>query len=294
MNTERKRLPAWLKKKVSINQNIRDTRNILKKYGLNSVCQSARCPNIGECFSRKTATFMIMGNICTRNCRFCAIPTGDPEPLKEEEPCKLAQATEEMGLKHVVITSVTRDDLSDGGAEHFARTIKEIRKLNPGTVIEVLTPDFKNNKIAIKKVITAGPDIFNHNVETIPELYEKVRPQAKYERSLAVLKYVNDFDDKIFTKSGIMVGLGETKEKVIEVMEELRSVNCDILTIGQYLQPGKEYLPVEEYIEPQKFDEYKKIAQELGFIYVASGPFVRSSFHAQDFSDKYLKHKQHY
>jgi len=291
MSTGSKRLPEWLRKKISVNQNVKETKKILKQYGLNSVCQSAKCPNRGECFSNKTATFMIMGNICTRDCRFCAVPTGDAEPLQEEEPVNIAHAVEELGLKHVVITSVTRDDLEDGGAEHFVKTINEIRKINPETIIEVLTPDFENDRNAIERVIEAKPDIFNHNVETIPELYKKVRPQAKYKRSLSVLKYVDELVEKIFTKSGIMVGLGETVEQVTDVMKDLREVNCDILTIGQYLQPGKEYLPVDEYIKPEQFEKYQEIAENLGFIYVASGPFVRSSFHAKEFSQIYMKEK---
>lgn len=291
MMRKRKRLPEWLKKKIPTNQNIKETKKILNKFGLNSVCQSAKCPNIGECFSSKTTTFMIMGNTCTRDCRFCAVQTGEPEPLNEKEPANIAQAVEELGLVHAVITSVTRDDLTDGGANHFAKTIKEIRQLSPEITLEVLTPDFKNNINAIEEVVKAKPDIYNHNVETIPGLYTEVRPQADYKQSLAVLEYVKKLDNRIFTKSGIMVGLGEKEEEVVSVMKDLRAVNCDILTIGQYLQPGKEYLPVEEYIKPQKFEEYKNIADKIGFTYVASGPFVRSSFHARDFSDIYLKNK---
>ncbi|MFW5986002.1 MAG: lipoyl synthase [Halanaerobiales bacterium] len=289
VNRKRKRLPSWLRKKYKTNQEIKETKNILNELGLNTVCQSAKCPNIGECFSARVATFMIMGNSCSRSCRFCAVPSGPTEPLNPEEPKNIARAVRKMELAHVVITSVTRDDLDDGGAGHFAATVKEVRKLNPECVVEVLTPDFEKKKSALDKITAIKPDIFNHNVETVPALYDRVRPEANYERSLAVLKYIKDNSENVYIKSGLMVGLGESESEIIEVMEDLREIGCDILTIGQYLQPTKEHLPVDEYIPPAKFEEYKELGEELGFRYVASGPLVRSSFHASDFSEKHMK-----
>lgn len=284
----RKPFPAWLKKKVSFGERYIKTQNLLKSLHLNTVCQSAGCPNIGECFARGTATFMILGNVCTRNCRFCAVPKGIPEPVDDGEPERVAEAALRLGLRHVVVTSVTRDDLPDGGAYHFARTIQAIRRANPDATIEVLTPDFKGDPRAIDIVIEAHPDIFNHNVETIPRLYRRVRPQADYERSLYMLEYVKKNGDGIYTKSGLMVGLGETKDEVIEVMKDLRGVGCDIITIGQYLQPTPHHIEIAEFVTPLRFKEYEEIGYELGFMYVASGPFVRSSFHADDFSEKFL------
>ncbi|MGC9384929.1 MAG: lipoyl synthase [Kosmotogaceae bacterium] len=284
-----KRKPEWLRKRNPPNIMMRETKKILKKFELHSVCQSARCPNIAECFSNKTATFMILGDICTRNCRFCAVKNGTPGPINKNEPENIRKAVEELGLKHVVITSVTRNDLPDGGASQFIRSIHEIRKMDPNIVVEILTPDFKMDKKVIKNLVDAKPNIFNHNVETVPRLYSKVRPQAIYQRSLDLLEYVKKLDNKIYTKSGIMLGLGETEDEVIQVMKDLREINCNILTIGQYLQPTKNHLEVEEYIVPEKFDKYKKIGEELGFDYTASAPFVRSSFNARDFSNKFLK-----
>jgi len=284
----RKPFPSWLKKRVSFNENYLETSNLLKKLKLNTVCQSANCPNIGECFANRTATFMILGNVCTRNCRFCNVAGGTPEPLDDEEPQRVARAAVELGLKHVVITSVTRDDLPDGGAGHFARTIKEIKKIKPDTIIEVLTPDFRGDQNAINKVVEAFPRIYNHNIETIPELYDRVRPQADYNRSLNLLEYVKKTNERIYTKSGLMVGLGETQKQVIRVMKDLREVGCDILTIGQYLQPSKDHIEIEEYVRPEVFKEYEKIGYELGFKHVASDPFVRSSFHAEEFSRKFM------
>ena len=282
----RRPFPTWMKKKLAFNEEYIKTRNILKNLHLNTVCQSAGCPNIGECFARGTATFMILGNVCTRNCRFCAVPKGRPEPLDEEEPKRVAEAVLKMKLKHVVVTSVTRDDLPDGGALHFAKTIEEIRKVRPDATIEVLTPDFKGDHDAIKIVVDAFPNIYNHNVETIPELYKTVRPQANYKRSLELLEYVKSLDDRIYTKSGLMVGLGESVDQVVSVMKDLRSIDCDIITIGQYLQPTKHHLEIVEFITPEIFKKYEEIGYELGFKYVASGPFVRSSFHAEDFFQK--------
>ncbi|MEA2066075.1 MAG: lipoyl synthase [Thermotogota bacterium] len=288
MKKNRKRLPEWLRHKNLFNQKMIETRKVLKEFELHSVCQSARCPNIGECFANKTAAFMILGDVCTRNCRFCAVKTGYPGPIDDEEPVRLARAVGKLGLRHVVITSVTRDDLPDGGAEQFIRTIENIHKLDSKIIIEILTPDFKMNRDAIKEVVAAGPNIYNHNVETVPRLYSRVRPEANYQRSLSVLKYVKELNDSIYTKSGIMVGLGEKEDEVVQVMKDLRSIDCDIFTIGQYLQPTRDHLPVVKYIEPEKFDRYKDIGRELGFKYVASGPYVRSSYHAKDFSDEFM------
>jgi lipoic acid synthetase len=270
--------PEWLKVKVS-QEELKMMQHFLKDMSLNTVCQSADCPNIGECFARKTATFMIMGSICTRGCRFCAVDKGCPEPLDEDEPRRVAEAARKLGLKHVVITCVTRDDIPDGGALHFAKTVEELKKI-PNLSIEVLVSDFKGNDDSIKTVVKAHPDVINHNVETVPRLYSRVRPQANYQRSLDLLKRVKELDDSIYTKSGIMVGLGETEEEVISVMKDLLEINCDMMTIGQYLQPSKKHIDVVEYITPERFERYKKIGYDLGFKYIASGPLVRSSYHA--------------
>lgn len=282
------RFPAWLKKKIPASFNISATEEILSTLGLNTVCHGARCPNRGECFAQKTATFMILGDTCTRNCRFCAVNGGKPQPVNPQEPENVAKAAKRLGLKHVVVTSVTRDDLSDGGASHFAATIHCIRKKLPQAVVEVLTPDFKGEEAAIATVTEAKPDIFNHNIETVPRLYPKVRPQADYGRSLKFLEKIKELNPAIYTKSGLMVGLGETKAEVIATLKDLKQVGCDIVTIGQYLQPSKEHLEVYEYIEPQVFEEYKAIGQDLGFKYVASAPYVRSSFNAKEFSELYM------
>lgn len=283
------RFPPWLHKRLPAAGDFETTRALLKELGLNTVCQSARCPNQGECFARHTATFMIMGNICTRNCRFCAVEGGKPEPLDPEEPGRVAEAAAQLGLRHVVVTSVTRDDLADGGAGHFAATIAALRSRLPGCTVEVLTPDFQGTGKAIAAVAMAGPDIFNHNVETVPRLYSGVRPGADFRRSLEVLLKVKELNPAIYTKSGIMVGLGERQEEVIEVMRALRRVGCDILTIGQYLQPSAAHLPVVEFIAPEVFDSYAVYGRELGFAFVASAPFVRSSYNADQFSKQFLK-----
>jgi lipoic acid synthetase len=235
---------------------------------------------MGECYGNKTATFMILGNVCTRNCRFCAVTNGHTEPLDPKEPENIGKACKEMGLRHVVVTSVTRDDLPDGGAEHFAKTVQEIRKQNPQSTIELLISDLQGDWEALKTILDSKPDILNHNLETVPELYNEVRPQADYKRSLELLKKVKEIDPSIYTKSGIMVGLGEKEESVHSLMDDLREIDCDILTIGQYLQPSKEHIQLKEYIHPDIFEKYKKIAEEKGFKYVASGPFVRSSYNA--------------
>ncbi|MHC6179762.1 lipoyl synthase [Clostridium sp. JNZ X4-2] len=272
--------PDWLKMKAPDAVVLNEMEDMLKDLSLHTVCESANCPNIGKCFKHKTATFMVMGNTCTRNCRFCAVNKGCPSELDPEEPRNVAIASKKLGLKHTVVTSVTRDDLKDGGAVHFVKIIKEMRKENPESTVELLIPDLKGNWNALKNIIDAKPDILNHNIETVEALYKKVRPMAVYDRSIELLRQVKVFDKAVYTKCGIMLGLGETKEQVLKVMDDLLKVNCDILTIGQYLRPSKKHLPVFEYITPEKFTDYKKIALEKGFRFVASGPYVRSSYKA--------------
>jgi len=279
---EIKRKPDWLRIRVRGDHNFTETENILRSLSLNTVCEEANCPNRLECFNKKTATFMILGRTCTRNCTFCNVEKNAPEPVNPKEPENVAKAVAKMKLKHVVITSVTRDDLPDGGARHFAKVIAEIKKLDDRVIIEVLIPDFKGDEEALLEVIRAKPHIINHNVETVPSLYHEVRPLAVYERSLKLLSDVKKYDGNIYTKSGIMLGLGEKKEQVIEVLKDLRKADCDLLTIGQYLAPSKKHHPVIEYIHPDTFEEYKKIGYELGFKYVASAPLVRSSYHAAE------------
>lgn len=277
-----------MKKRISASDNIVETNQLLRDLKLNTVCESALCPNQGECFSKKTATFMIMGEICTRNCRFCAVASGEPFPLDEEEPYRVAEATARLGLKHVVVTSVTRDDLTDGGASHFIAVIRSIRQNCPQAIIEVLTPDFMGKSNSIGAVAEANPHIYNHNMETVPRLYSNVRPKANYVRSLKVLEQAKKTNETIFSKSGIMVGLGEKEDEVIKLMQDLRDVGCDILTIGQYLAPSPKHLPVQEYVHPEVFNRYQRLAEDHGFVYVASAPFVRSSYHASEVSEKFL------
>jgi len=279
--TGRKRFPPWLKKRLPAEGSTRCVREMLEDLGLTTVCQNARCPNIAECFSRKTATFMILGSLCTRNCSFCAVEHGDAEEPDPDEPRRVAEASVRLGLKHVVVTSVTRDDLPDGGAEHFAETIRQIRARLPHSTIEVLTPDFGGVERDIETVANARPTIYNHNVETVPRLYPELRPEADYERSLALLRHVKEHTEGIYTKSGIMVGCGETEEEVLEVMGRLRQVACDILTIGQYLRPSERHAPIQRFVHPNEFDRYKKHGLEMGFRAVASAPFVRSSYNAE-------------
>lgn len=255
-------------------------KGLLGKLALHTVCQSAKCPNLPECFSRGTATFMILGDICTRNCRFCAVEKGMPRPLDPEEPHRVAQAAQALGLSHVVVTSVSRDDLPDGGAEHFAATIRAIRRALPEAGVEVLIPDFKGDLDALRTVVEAGPDVLNHNLETVPRLYPRVRPQADYRRSLKVLKVAKEFDGTLLTKSGLMLGLGEEKGEILKVMEDLRRVGCDLLTLGQYLAPSEEHHPVIRFIPPEEFDKLKLKGEEMGFSKIASGPPVRSSYQA--------------
>lgn len=273
------RLPQYLKRGIIDTEKTKTVRHILKSHCLNTVCEAARCPNKSECYAKNTATFLIMGNNCTRNCRFCNITCSKPEPLNLDEPQKIADAVQKLGLNYVVITSVTRDDLFDGGANHFANVINEVRMLTPNVKIEVLTPDFQGDKSAIDTVIAAKPDVFNHNIETVPSLYKKARPQANYQRSLEFLEYIKQNSD-ILTKTGIMVGLGETKEELIQTFEDLVRIKCDIVTIGQYIAPTKEHLEVVKYYEPNEYDELSSIAKKMGIKHTFFSPLTRSSYKA--------------
>ena len=279
------RIPAWARKKYNIGE-LAAVKAKLRKLGLNTVCESARCPNIGECFKKPTATFMILGDTCTRKCRFCSVGKGVPGAVDPAEPSHIADAVKLLGLKHAVITSVTRDDLPDGGAGQFAKVIELLRCEFPGLAVEVLTPDFGGSEESVRMVIAAGPHIFNHNVETVPGLYSKVRPQAVYDRSLAVLRMAKKIDSRVYTKSGLMVGLGEKEEEVLGVMRDLRVAGCSILTIGQYLRPMKENLEVSEYVRPEVFERYAEAARGYGFLSVASSSFVRSSYNAGEIFEK--------
>ncbi len=284
-NKSRPRLPEWLRIKLPTSDSFAQTRNLLGELKLHTVCESAKCPNHWECWEKGTATFMIAGDRCTRACGFCAVSTAKPLPLEADEPLRVAEATRRMKLKHVVITAVARDDVADGGAEHFRQTIAEVRKLNPGIVIEVLVPDFQDSDASIDAVLAANPQIFNHNLETVRRLTPEVRHRATYDRSLSVLNKVKTKRGKtIYTKSGLMLGLGEREEEVLEALRDLRAAGCDILTLGQYLQPTLKHLAMVEFVPPAKFAEYKLRAEELGFVHVASGPMVRSSYHADEFN----------
>ena len=289
-----KKKPNWIRTKILDTQNYFETKEIINKKKLHTVCQEASCPNISECWSKRHATFMIMGDTCTRACSFCNVKTGIPTFLDPLEPSKIALATKELNLKHVVITSVDRDDLEDGGANHFSRVILETRKINKNTTIEVLTPDFLRKGEAYKKVVSAYPDVFNHNIETVPSLYRSVRPGSRYFASVNLLKSVKEINKGMFTKSGIMLGLGETKEEVLQVMDDLLSANVDFLTIGQYLQPSVKHYPLKRYVHPDEFQELKELALSKGFLIVSSSPLTRSSYHAdEDFSKmKKLREKQ--
>jgi lipoic acid synthetase len=278
--------PEWLKIKINNSTNVSDIKKMLSRLSLHTVCEEANCPNQMECFGKRTATFMIMGRICSRNCQFCNVESNHPTPLDNSEPEHIAEAVKELKLKHVVITSVTRDDLPDGGTLHFAETIKAVKRLNTKVIVEVLIPDFKGDEDGLKLVIDAGPEIINHNVETVPRLYPEVRPQADYRQSLDVIKNVKKQGMNIFSKSGIMIGLGETKDEVLELFRDLRKADCDILTVGQYLAPSKKHYPVSEYIHPDVFAFYKEEAEKMGFKSVASGPFVRSSYNAAEVMEK--------
>lgn len=274
------RKPPWLKKRIPAFQDLQRVKSILTETELHTVCEEARCPNLGECFSQGTATILILGRICTRDCGFCAVEHGLPAPLDEAEPEHVAQAVKRMGLRYVVVTSVTRDDLPDGGASQFARTIQAIRELDQEIKVEVLIPDFKGDSNSLNRVLQECPNVLNHNIETVPRLYSSVRPGADYKRSLNVLKRSKESHPSIPTKSGFMLGLGETKEEVLDLLRDLREVRCDFLTIGQYLQPRTDRLPVVRYLSPEEFEAYRKFGEEMDFKMVASGPFVRSSFHA--------------
>ncbi|MBN2297886.1 MAG: lipoyl synthase [Deltaproteobacteria bacterium] len=272
--------PEWMRKRLPLGSTTKQVEEGLSKRNLHTICQEGCCPNQGECFSNKEASFLIMGRICSRNCRFCAVESGRPEKLDPHEPGMLAEEVQELGLKYVVITSVTRDDLPDGGAGHFALVIKELSHLCPDVRIEVLIPDFKGSVPSLATVIHARPDVLNHNVETIPRLYKDVRPQANYEQSIDLIRNAKSIDGNIITKSGLMVGLGETPSEVLEVMDDLRGADCDILTIGQYLQPSKDHYSLREYVHPDTFKIYEDEAKKRGFKGVVSSPFVRSSYRA--------------
>jgi|TARA_B110000971_G_scaffold219734_1_gene261545 lipoic acid synthetase len=283
-----KKKPDWIRTKITNSQIFFKTKEIVNKNKLNTVCQEANCPNITECWSKKHATFMIMGDTCTRGCAFCDVKTGKPSPLDRMEPFKVSKAVKELELNHVVITSVDRDDLEDGGANHFKDVIIEVKKNNQNTTIEVLTPDFLKKGNAYEKVLEAIPDVFNHNIETVPSLYLKVRPGSRYFTSIELLKLVKNKKPNIFTKSGIMLGLGEKKDEVIQVMDDLRMADVDFLTIGQYLQPSTKHYPLDRYVHPNEFQELKNIAISKGFLLVSSTPLTRSSYHA-DSDFKILK-----
>lgn len=275
----RRGLPGWLKRSLPQVSTL-NTHAVLEKYRLATICESAKCPNRSECYSRNTATFLLLGEVCTRSCSFCSVPPGKPKPLEEDEPLRVALAASQLGLEHVVVTSVNRDDLENGGAHIFAGTIREIRKRMPEATVEVLTPDFCGNWNAVEEVVQAKPDVYNHNMETVRRLYPKVRPRAIYERSLELLDRVKNQDPEILTKSGFMVGVGETSQEVTELLRDLRKVDCDIVTVGQYLQPLDRKMDIIDFVSPERFLEIEIEAREMGFREVYSGPYVRSSYHA--------------
>ncbi|NLY11174.1 MAG: lipoyl synthase [Firmicutes bacterium] len=289
-----KRKPSWLRVGYRSNEHSLEVKEMLNKLSLHTVCQEAKCPNIVECFGKRTATFMILGRICTRKCTFCNVEKNQSTPLAVDplEPEHVAQAVAQLKLKHVVITSVSRDDLEDGGASQFAKVIRAIKDMDSSIIVEVLIPDFNGSLAALQTVAAAKPEIINHNVETVPRLYPKVRPQAIYERSLELLARVKELDSSIHTKSGIILGLGEQKEEVLQTLKDLRAVDCDLMTIGQYLAPSAKHHPVIEYVSPEEFEYYKKVGEEYGFKYVASAPLVRSSYHAEKVSEKLLNTKE--
>lgn len=279
-----RRLPSWLKREMPRGNENFFTHNLLRELELETVCENARCPNRPECYSRRTATFMVLGNVCTRPCGFCSVPRGDPQALEDDEPERVAEASHRLGLRHVVITSVTRDDLPDGGADHFYRCILAVRR-RTGAVVEVLTPDFLGDVRAIDRVLEARPEVFNHNMETVPRLYKKVRGRAEYQRSLDLLAHVKRQAPEIVTKSGLMLGLGETTDELLDVLADLRRASCDALTLGQYLAPTLKHIPVARFVPPAEFDALAELARSLGFAKVAAGPFVRSSYHAEEMVD---------
>jgi lipoyl synthase len=280
--------PDWIRAKAPVSREYNATRDLIRTHKLNTVCEEAACPNIGECWAKKHATVMILGSICTRACRFCNVATGRPDLLDPHEPERVADALAALNLAHVVVTSVDRDDLDDGGAAHFARTIRAIRASCPTTTIEVLTPDFLRKKGAMEQVVEAKPDVYNHNVETVPRLYRQVRPAASYFNSVHLLKRVKELDPQIFTKSGLMVGLGEGKDELYQVLEDLRAADVDFVTIGQYLQPTPKHHEVMRYVPPEEFKDYERMARGKGFLMVAASPMTRSSYHA---GDDFLKMK---
>ena len=286
-----KKKPSWIRSKLTNTQNFFLTKSIVNQYKLKTVCQEANCPNITECWSKRHATFLIMGDTCTRACAFCDVKTGKPKNLDSLEPLKISSAVKKLNLKHAVITSVDRDDLDDGGANHFYKVIIETRKHNPETTIEVLTPDFLRKGESYKKVIEAKPDVFNHNIETVPGLYRQVRPGSRYFSSVELLKNTKKIDKNIFTKSGLMVGLGENKDEVLQVMDDLRSAEVDFLTIGQYLQPSVKHHPLDRYYRPEEFEELGSIAKSKGFLLVSSSPLTRSSYHADEDFAKLQKNR---
>ena len=274
--------PDWIRVKAPVSKEFKNTQELIRNAKLNTVCEEAACPNIGECWSKKHATVMILGSTCTRACSFCNVKTGKPDLLDPHEPERLATAIADLGLEHVVITSVDRDDLDDGGASHFVESILRIRKSSPETTIEILTPDFLRKDGAMELVVKAKPDVYNHNIETVPSLYHHIRPGARYFHSLNLLFKVKQIDRQIFTKSGIMVGLGETKEEVLQVMDDLKAANVDFITIGQYLQPTPKHAPVMRYVTPEEFNYYERVARAKGFLMVSASPLTRSSYHAGD------------
>ena len=285
--------PDWIRVKAPTSKEYLETQKLVKDQKLNTVCEEAACPNIGECWKQKHATFMILGEVCTRACRFCNVKTGRPDLLDPHEPERVAYAVKTLGLRHAVITSVDRDDLDDGGAEHFAEVIRAIRVSSPETTIEVLTPDFLRKEGALEIVIKARPDVFNHNLETVPRLYADVRPGARYFHSLSILKEAKKIDPTIFTKSGIMVGLGETKPEIYQVMDDLRAANVDFMTIGQYLQPTPKHHEVMRFVEPSEFDEYARMGRGKGFLLISSSPLTRSSYHADEDFMRLQQARQH-
>ena len=286
-----KKKPTWIRSKITNSQDFFLTKSIINQHKLKTVCQEANCPNITECWSKRHATFLIMGDTCTRACAFCDVITGKPKSLDPLEPYKIANAVKKLNLKHTVITSVDRDDLNDGGANHFFKVIIETRKINPSTTIEVLTPDFLRKGESYKKVVEAAPDVFNHNIETVPGLYRKVRPGSRYFASLELLKNAKKIDKNVFTKSGLMVGLGENKDEILQVMDDLKSADVDFLTIGQYLQPSPKHHPLERYYNPEEFEELGNIAKSKGFLLVSSSPLTRSSYHADEDFAKLKKNR---
>jgi lipoyl synthase len=288
------RLPSWFKKRIPDSKIMTEMEGLIGNLHLHTICENAICPNQGDCFSKRTATFLILGDICTRNCTFCAVKKGVPLPLDEDEPAHLAEAVKQMGLRHVVITSVTRDDLSDGGAAHFAKIVTGLKEKNRDITVEVLIPDFNGSLEALKKVADAQPEVINHNMETVRRLYPEVRPLADYQRSLSLFRKIREFDPRIITKSGFMVGLGETKEELLTAMKDLKQAGCDLLTIGQYLQPSSQHHPVVKYIHPDEFEEYASRGRKMGFIAVASAPLVRSSFKAADLYDQSRRRQRRY